>query len=352
MTSAVSGIQELELGVVGFGRLVRDYYLPALQTLSAVRIAAIVDPLPESRRIAKKLLPDASIYEDHRLMLERSRLHGVLVATPPSAHLEIWKDTTSYGIPAFVEKPLLLASQISSADDIQGEPRIMIDFNRRFWPNYIRVQQLIKDEAIGTPVQLQFGLHLDVLGWSKVTMHRLNPGEGGVLHDLGCHAIDLATELIGQQPNSVEAFASTGEWTNDQLQLRLAFEGGSSAVCDLVYGKRTREWLTVRGPKGIIRLAEPNMALHLDKNGVSQNRATAFLIDIFTLGYRAFKRSESMGRASIRAALKAFIDSLRTGDPFTPGFNDGFRNALWVAAAGRSAASNGTPEQLSKEYVK
>ncbi|MCI0417103.1 Gfo/Idh/MocA family oxidoreductase, partial [bacterium] len=79
----ISELHELELGLVGFGRLVRDYYLPALQTLPGVRIAAVVDPLPESSQTAKRLLPNAEIYADHRMMLERSRLHGVLVATPP-----------------------------------------------------------------------------------------------------------------------------------------------------------------------------------------------------------------------------------------------------------------------------
>ncbi|MCI0417356.1 Gfo/Idh/MocA family oxidoreductase [bacterium] len=177
-------------------RLVREYYLPALQTLPAVRISAVVDPLPESSRTAKMLLPDADIYTDHRSMLDRSSIHGVLVATPPSAHFEIWTDTIGRGIPVFVEKPLLLSSQIASIDAVREELRLMIDFNRRFWPNYIRAQQLLRDQAIGSPVELEFCLHLDVLGWSKITMHRLNPMEGGVLHDLGCHAIDLATELI------------------------------------------------------------------------------------------------------------------------------------------------------------
>ncbi len=343
MTSPASGLHELDLGLAGFGRLVREYYLPALKTLPAVRIAAVADPLPQSKKIAKHFFPEAEIYEDHRTMLQRSRLHGVLVATPPAAHLEIWSDAVDHGLPAFVEKPLLLASQISRL--YTSPPRVMIDFNRRFWPTYTRVQELVEEGMIGMPVHLEFGLHLDVLSWSHVTRHRLNPEEGGVLHDLGCHAIDLISQLIGQEPNVIEAAFSTAQWTDDQLHLRFLFNDGSSATCDLAYGNRTREWLIIRGPEGSIRLREPNMALHVEKNGTSQNRAIGVLRDMLLLGYRGFRRSESMGRASIRKALKTFIDSLRMGLPFVPGFSDGLRNAMWVAAAMRSAVSNGAPER-------
>jgi predicted dehydrogenase len=335
---------ELRLGVVGFGKVVRGYYLPALRALAGARIVAVADPLPESRRAATQRLRDCAVYSGHREMLEHAEIDGVLVASPPSTHLQVWSETTAIGIPTFVEKPLLLSSQLPGLPR-QAEPRLMIDFNRRFWPTYARVRDLMRRGGLGTPVHLEFGLHLDVIEWSSVTKHRLEAHEGGLAHDLGCHAIDLALDVIGEEPESIVASTSSRRWTDDQLRLRLAFPSGSSATCDLAYGDRTREWLMVRGPENRARLTDPNMALHVESKDAPRNLLVAWSLDAVALGYRAFRRSQSIGRASIRGAIASFIHSLRTGSPFAPGFEDGIRNARWVAAAARSAASGGIPQR-------
>ena len=344
MRHAASISSELQLGVVGFGKLVRDYYLPALRVLEGVQVAAVVDPLSESRRAAKKRLSKVETFADYRAMIEQVRLDGVLVASPPSTHLEIWTGTAGHGIPTFVEKPLLLSSQLSLLTTSNGNLRVMTDFNRRFWPMYNRARELVRQELIGTPIQLEFGLHLDVLRWSSVTAHRLDVDEGGLLHDLGPHAIDLAIQIIGEEPATISAVTSTERWRDDHLQLRLSFRNGCSSICNLAYGDRTREWLVAHGPKGRIRLKEPNMMLHVESNGGWQ-LPIAWLFDVAAFAYRGLRRSQSMGRASIQGALTAFIRSLMTGTSFNPGLADGLRNARWIAAAARSTTADSSPQQ-------
>jgi predicted dehydrogenase len=332
------------LGLVGFGKLARDYYLPALGRLGGTRVVAVADPLPESRRAASARLHDVPVYADHVTMLQRTGLDAALVASPPSTHLDVWSDANARGVPVFVEKPLLLAGQLAQL--VSGnDPHLMIDFNRRFWPVYARVRELMRAGAFGIPVRLEFGLHLNVARWAGVTRHRLDTVEGGVLHDLGSHAIDLALEVIGEEPEHVTAVACRGPSTNDRLQLRLSFPSGSSATCDVGYGNRTREWLVVDGPQKTAQLADPNMVLHVRRPGRPPHRLLAWSIDTATLGYRACRRSQSMGHASIRSALSAFVHALRTNTPFVPGFVDGVRNARWVAAALRSAAAGGGAEK-------
>jgi predicted dehydrogenase len=328
------------LGLVGFGKVVRDYYLPAFSTLTHARIVAVADPLPESRRAATARLRGIAVYSDHRAMLDHAGIDAVLVASPPSTHLEVWSDAIAKGLPAFVEKPLVLSSQLERLS-FTDEPRVMIDFNRRFWPAYGRVRDLARRGVLGTPVELEFAFHLDVLRWSQVTRHRLDAGEGGLLHDLGCHAIDLALDIIGEEPDGIAAVRSSDSTTDERYRLRLEFPSGSAAACDLAYGRRTREWLVARGPEKSARLSDPNMALHVEAIDAPRNSLVRWSLDAAALGYRACRRSQSIGRASIRGALAAFIDSLRTASPFNPGFKDAIRNARWVAAAARSAASGG-----------
>jgi predicted dehydrogenase len=334
----------VRLGLVGFGMLARDYYLPALRTLDGIRVVAVADPLLESRRAADARLDGVAVYSDHATMLERTSLDGALVASPPSTHLDVWSAAVARGLPVFVEKPLLLAGQLGWLP-AGNDPRLMVDFNRRFWPVYARLRELMRAGAFGTPVHLEFGLHLDVRRWSGVTRHRLDAAEGGVLHDLGSHAIDLALELIGEEPDAVMAEICKADSTDDRVQLRLSFPSGSSASCDVAYGARTREWLVVHGPDKTARLADPNMALHIGRSDAARHPLVTWGIDAISLGYRACWRSRSMARASIRAALAAFVHAVRTNTAFVPGFVDGLRNVRWMAAACRSAAAGGTAEK-------
>jgi predicted dehydrogenase len=337
---------ELRLGLVGFGKVVRDYYLPALNRFAGVRIVAVADPLRDSRNAARAQLKEVTAYPAHRFMLDHADIDAVLIASPPSTHFEVWNDCAAKGLPAFVEKPLILSSQLERLS-FKDEPRVMIDFNRRFWPVYGRVRDLVQRGVLGTPIELEVTFHLDVLRWSQVTRHRLDAAEGGLLHDLGCHAIDLALEIIGEEPNNIAAVRSSGQSTEEQYRLRLEFPSGSSATCDLAYGRRTRECLVARGSKKSARLSDPNMALHVEAIDAPRNPLVRWSLDAAVLGYRACRRSQSIGRASINGALAAFIHSLRTASPFEPGFEDAIRNARWVAAAARSAVSGGATQRLN-----
>ena len=331
----------LRLGIAGFGRLARDYYVPALRTIPDARVVAVADPLSESRAAASERLSSPEVYSDSAEMLERSRLDAVLVASPPSTHLPIWRDAARRGLAVFLEKPVVLSSQISEIERVNPLPRLMLDFNRRFWPTYQRVGGLLRSGALGNPVEVDFRLHTDILSWSTVTRHRLAPEEGGILHDLGGHAIDLAIDLFRNEPETVTAESGSrrGEKDNESVRIALRFADGSVFRSDLAYAGRTRERISIGGPRARLHLADPNMAIHVSRNG--RGRLASWCVDGAVFGYRALRRNRSMSRSSIRRALSSFVEALRKGTPFCPGFEDAVVNALWVEAAARSAASGG-----------
>src|SRR5512143_3440735 len=93
---------EMRLGLVGFGRLAREYYLPALKNLDEARIVAVADPLHESRSEAVRRLPGVRVYENHLAMLDTASLDAVLVASPPSTHLRTWNDAAARDLPVFM----------------------------------------------------------------------------------------------------------------------------------------------------------------------------------------------------------------------------------------------------------
>ena len=294
-------------------------------------MVAVADPLPASRDAAGARVPGAVIHADPHALVAETALDGVLVASPPSTHLELWQAATARGIAAFVEKPLMLASELDALDGRESDRRVMVDFNRRFWPPYLRLGALVRDGALGRPVEVEFSLLLDVLGWSQVTRHRLDDREGGLLHDLGCHAIDLATELVGEAPAAVAAEVSSRRSPGDHVRLRLQFASGGSAVCELAT-TRTREQLAVRSRS---RAAVHRAQCHLEPAGTRSSRVAGMLRRCAPGLPGPPPLAFDGGRAC--AALAAFAAALRDGAVLA-GPGGRVRNAHIVAAALQSAA--------------
>jgi predicted dehydrogenase len=326
-----SDTPSLRIGLVGFGRLARSYYLPAVGRLPGAGVVAVADPLEASRAAAATALPGAAICRG----MDELLAHGpgaLLVATPPSTHLALWNAAQARGLPVFMEKPFVLAGQIASAtDDAAARRRLMVNFNREFWPPYRRLRRLVADGRIGRIVTAEFTLHVDLLPWCSVTRHRLSPDDGGLLHDLGSQALAFVPWLLGAEPVSVEVTLASHRWPDDHLTLRLRFPDGAGATCDLAYESRTFERVAIAGSTGRIRLEDPNMAVHLEPS--SDGRRRGQLRDLAVLGYRALRRSHSMARYSIHAALAAFVEATRGQRPFVPGWEAAVRNVRALEAA-------------------
>jgi predicted dehydrogenase len=330
----------LRLGLVGFGRLARSYYLPALRRLAGATVVAVADPLGASRAAASLAFPGVASCGDLAALLLH-RPDALLVATPPSTHLALWNAAALTGLPVFMEKPFVLAGQLAgAARDADARRRLMVNFNRHFWPPYRRMRALVAAGTIGRMVSAEFTLHVDLLPWCSVTHHRLSPDDGGVLHDLGSQALAFVPWVLGAPPVTVEATLSSHRWPNDHATLRLGFAGGAVATCDLAYESRTYERVSLAGTTGGVRLEDPNMAVHLE--AAPGNRRRGRLRDLAVFGYRGLRRSRSMARFSIHASLAAFVEATHHRRAFTPGWEAAVDNVRALEATTR-AAETGRP---------
>ena len=217
----------VRLGIAGFGRLARQYYGPALRTLGGIQVL-VADPLEASRQAARRALPRASVFADPAELLAQ-RPDGIIIATPPSSHLALWRAATRAGIPMLMEKPFVLRGELAEATGTPREQRLlMIDFNRRFWGPYRRIAELVRSGAMGPVVGAELTLEVDVRPWCTVTGHRLDPAEGGALYDLGSQMVDLACWLLDREPAAVQAVARAG--------------GGRPTRCGSTWFFRGRWW--------------------------------------------------------------------------------------------------------------
>jgi predicted dehydrogenase len=340
-------VTPFRLGIVGFGRLARQYYRPALRGLRGVKQLLVADTLEASQDAARRDLPGARVFADPAELLAQ-RPDGVIIATPPSSHLPLWQAASRAGIPVLMEKPFVLRGELPAATGTRDAQRLlMIDFNRRFWAPYRRIGELVRSGAIGEVTGAELVLEVDARPWSAVTSHRLDPGEGGALFDLGSQMVDLATWLLGREPSSVKAVTESRRWSGDAVRIELAFPGDVIARCIAGYRDRTTERLCIEGRRGRVRMADPNMGVHLERDG--RTSSWAVLTDLALLGCRGVLRSRSMSRRSIALAIATFVDGVRRSVPFSPGFADAARSARLLEAAARSLEVGTAVDPMSLE---
>ena len=322
----------LRLGVVGFGKLVQNYYVPAFHRLKDVRVIAVADPLAVRREKAKSTIPLVKTYSSHTELLLHEPLAGILVASPPSTHLQIWNDLSKHGIPVFIEKPFVLPGQLRQVVTTRPERSpLMVNFNRRLWPMYQRLRELVQSGRIGDIEGAEFRLHVNIRPWISVTEHRLWPSEGGALYDLGSQVLDLIYFVFDKEPIRIQTECPSA----NQITLAVELPDGLTVRAHVGYDHHNRESIFLRGSKGGIRIHNPNMTIHLLKK--DQSAATLPSVeDWMMLGYRALRRERSMLRYTIQASLSSFIEAIRARKRFTPGFEDAIRNALWLETAHQS----------------
>jgi hypothetical protein len=118
--------------------------------------------------------------------------------------------------------------------------------------------------------------------------------------------------------------------------VELGFEGGLRVRCDLAYTERPAERVTVEGRRGQVRLFDPNMAVHWGSRGKAGRSPLECARDLVVLCYRGLRRSRSMMRYTVAAALETFSDSIRRGLPFSPGFEDAAATSTCLDAAARA----------------
>lgn len=323
--------------IIGFGRLAQAYYLPALRKLPTTEIVAIVDPLSASRAAAASAFPRACIYDDYRDLVEREHVDAILVASPPSTHLAIWNEAARRRIPAFVEKPFVIAGELERVESPSDAGRfLMLNFNRRSWPAYQKIRELCASERIGEVERADFTLRTNIRPWNSVTTHRLAPGEGGALYDLAGSELDLIEWVFQEKIVSIHSQSETIVWSGDHVRLNVELEHGLRVSCEVGYDQRNCEKVVIVGSKASVRIENPNALVHVASVGSRKSPLADLIGDTFAFGLKVLRRERSMLRYTIAASLAAFFEALLSQQPFSPGFDDAIWNASCLEAAVRS----------------
>jgi predicted dehydrogenase len=256
--------------IIGFGFIAEKGHLPAYLSRSDVRIVAVADVCAARRELARKLLPDARIYEDaHSLLSTEKQLHFIDIATPPKDHASIACAALARGLHVLCEKPL--ATSVYEAEMVlEQAQRYRRTFfpvhNYKFAPSMRAVREIIDSGRIGS-------VHLVTLDTFR-TQHARGVSEwlpdwrrirswagGGIAMDHGAHTFYLVFDWLGGDPLSISAkMSSQGAYdTEDNFSCTVTFPTGV-AMARLTWNAAVRKVIyTIHGDRGAIKLEDDDI---------------------------------------------------------------------------------------------
>ncbi len=171
--------------------------------MPGIELSAIVTRDPERRRQAQLAHPDAALLESaDEIWTDASRFDLVVIATPNRTHVPLARAALAAGLHVVVDKPFAPTAAEGRAliDEARHRERMLSVYHNRRWDgDFLTVQRLLREGALGDPIRFESRLER----WRPVPTgawrESADPEDaGGILYDLGSHLIDQALVLFGR----------------------------------------------------------------------------------------------------------------------------------------------------------
>jgi len=187
----------IRVGIIGCG-WAGSQHATSLQEMDDIRIEAIADVDSVSARNFSKRFGVDKTYTDYRALVDDEKVDAVFVTTPSKFHAEQAIHTLQKGKPVFSEKPPAISRgemEKISREIEQRKGVYQIGFNRRFWPVYKKVKEIIASGRC-SPYSIDIKMvdgHMKSPSWLLD-----NEMVGSYLHDSLIHMFDLVRFLFGE----------------------------------------------------------------------------------------------------------------------------------------------------------
>ena len=151
-------MERLKIGMVGCGGLPSGVLLPALSLVEECRLVATCDVRPEAAERAKDRFRAERAYTDYREMFDKEALDGVMIATPPSVHVEVGIEALGRGLHVFTEKPPAMTVEDAKRfrDAARGTGlKVLMGTVQRHCPVHRMAKEIVEREEFGNPILYQ-----------------------------------------------------------------------------------------------------------------------------------------------------------------------------------------------------
>lgn len=291
-----------------------------------------VDPREDRRKEVASRVDLVSSYGTVGEALARQHIDAVVIASPPSAHVEQTSQALAAGLPALLEKPVApdLSSGLTLAECAAACKRpVLLGYTFRWWDPVRRLKALIDESRVGRVLRVQMTMAAHLADWHPwepyqgFFMAHASLGGGALLDE--SHFLDLLVWLFAWPMSlsaSIEHLSALEIDTDDNVEISVSMPGGARALIHLdLFARPHERSIQVFGDQGTL---EWNNESNHVRYAVDPDHT--WIVDRFTC-----ERNEMFV-----AEARHFLDVLRGGATPLCTLDDGVRVLQLVEAVRES----------------
>lgn len=335
-------MKKIKLGVIGTGRIGKVHIATLVQSVPLAEVVAVADVNLAGATEVANGFGISTVYSNYQDVINHPEIEAVVICSPTDTHAQYIIEAAKAGKHIFCEKPVDLSIPvIQGALEAVEEAgvKLMVGFNRRFDPNFLKLKQLVVDGKIGDPHIL------------KITSRDPAPPpaeysavSGGMFMDMTIHDFDMARYMVGSEVTEVyvksavlvdPAIGEAGDV--DTAVITLTFANGAIGVIDnsrkAVYGYDQR--VEIFGSKGMANADNnyPENHRYFAGDGVHSSLPLNFFMDRYLDAYAN--------------EMKVFCQSVINDLALPVSGDDGLKSVVIALAAKKSVLEN-RPVKLSE----
>ncbi len=235
-------VDHINIGIIGFGWVARDYMLPAIHHHDRARLAAVCSARSEEMA---NLPPDVACFTELEVMLREADVDAVYIATPNHLHRAQTVACLAAGWHVLCEKPM--ATTVADAEAMVAAARrsgcvYATAFDQRFHPAHRAMRELIRTQQLGTITQVR----IDYACWLPADWATDNwrveqdKAGGGAVIDLAPHGLDLLEFLLDDTITEMQLYLQTAAHSyavDDGGVMMLRFARGTLGTLHVGYNR-------------------------------------------------------------------------------------------------------------------
>lgn len=335
-------MKKLKLGVIGTGRIGKVHISTLVQSIPQAEVVHVADVNVESANELAKQFGIQKTSSNYLDVVNDPDVEAVIICSPTNTHVQYIIDSARAGKHIFCEKPVdieigLIEKALAEVE--KAGVKLMVGFNRRFDPNFMKIKGMVAEGKVGDPHIL------------KITSRDPAPPpaeysavSGGMFMDMTIHDFDMARYIVGSKVEEVyvkaavlvdEEIGKAGDV--DTAIITLSFENGAIGVIDnsrkAVYGYDQR--LEIFGSAGMVSNDNnfPENHRYYSKDGIHRSLPLNFFMDRYTESYAT--------------EMKLFCDAVLNNEELPVTGEDGLISVGIALAAKKSYLEN-RPVKMSE----
>ena len=328
-------MKKIKMGVIGTGRIGKVHIATLVQNVPMAEVVAVADINLESAKDTAGKFGITNVFSNYLDVINFPGVEAIVICSPTDTHAKYIVDAAKAGKHIFCEKPVDLSIDVIKEANKAVEKagvKMMVGFNRRFDPNFLKIKNLVVEGKIGEPHIL------------KITSRDPAPppaqyaaSSGGMFMDMTIHDFDMARYITGSEVTEVftkaavmvdPAIGKAGDV--DTAIITLTFKNGAMGVIDnsrkAVYGYDQR--LEIFGSKGMLSADNnfPENHQYFAADGIHRSLPLNFFMDRYLESYAN--------------EMKIFCDAVLNNSPLPVSGNDGLMSVVIAMAAKKSHLEN------------